>query len=185
MWESACEVSPGMASPIFSMAFVAASNFASLVVFPSVTCMYVCMYVCMGVQWIESIQWMESWWILASSAGPPTSPRREWYSCIYIRVCMYVCMCTVCMYFLMNEIMYCMYVCMYVCMYACICCLKIWNRCAYSWNAHIHTYIQTNIGWRNSLRLAEREGGRPNPYTLALCSEASKQWTWQFNGKGW
>ena len=54
-----------------------------------------------------------------------------------------------------------------------------------AYTREMHTYIHTYIGWRNSLRSAEREGGRPNPDTLALCSEASKQRTWQFNGKGW
>ena len=74
---------------------------------------------------------------------------------------------------------------MYVCMYVNAALgFKIGARTR-EMHAQIYSYIHTNIGWRNSLRLAEREGGRPNPDTLALCSEASKQRTWQFNGKGW
>ena len=73
--------------------------------------MYVCMYVCMSMNRKHSVNGIVVNTRLIRWA---TDLAKKGVVQLYLYTCMYVCMCTVCMYFLMNEIMY---VCMYVCMY--------------------------------------------------------------------
>ena len=121
-----------MASPIFNMAFVAASNFASLVVFPSVTCMYVCMNERMNVYMYIACMYVgvlthalvlfgfirtRCFTVndLIPNALQRNLPMYVCTVCIYVCMYKYVCM-HLCMYLSVHNLI-CMYLFMYSCRY--------------------------------------------------------------------